>query len=288
MKNTKIMGWPQKEIKSMFSFIKKHPFDATINSLTLWAKKHNKQPFSVRNYYYKLLKNAKQNDKINNELCTMGIDVKNVENLHTQQSTMQLLYRVLNYTDKRSVFSVCMEMANNNAALAQKFQNKYRNTLSNNPQLVDTVLSQLRTQGIPTRITFADKKILNMPTNIKQTISDQDLKALVFGVINLIQKNTETKINNDRNKELQNANNHLQKALIDIRRKNILLQELKDENEKIKINLKNSEEKQQQLKQQRDSSYLTIKELLESQKQKDLANFVQKLLSQQAEKGFLE
>ena len=127
-----------------------------------------------------------------------------------------------------------------------------------------------------------------MPTNIKQTISDQDLKALVFGVINLIQKNTETKINNDRNKELQNANNHLQKALIDIRRKNILLQELKDENEKIKINLKNSEEKQQQLKQQRDSSYLTIKELLESQKQKDLANFVQKLLSQQAEKGFLE
>lgn len=288
MKNTKIMGWPQKEIKGMFSFILNHPFEATIHSLTLWAKKHNKQPYSVRNYYYKLLKKAKQNEDVNKQLCTLGIDVKKMENLHTQQYTMQLLCKVLDYSKKRSVFAACMEMANNDIALAQKFQNKYRNTLSNNPQLVDKVLSQLRAQGIPTRITFADKKILNMPTTIKQTISDQDLRSLVFGVINLIQKNTETKINNDKNKELQSANNHLQKALIDIRRKNILLQELKDENEKIKTSLKNSEERQQQLEQQRNSSYLTIKELLESQKQKDLANFVQKLLSQNVEKGFLE
>lgn len=285
MKNN-IMGWSQNEVKSLFNFVKTRPHDAIIYSLTTWANKHNKQPFSVRNYFYKLIKAAKQNNKINLILCTMGIDINSFEK--NENDTMQLLLKVLNYSEKRSVYKVCLELAKNDHKIALKLQNKYRNTLSNHPHLVDKALTQLHNQGIPTRITFVKNKIISMPQQPLQTISDQDLQSLVLGVINLVRKNTEATINNQRNKQVQSVNNHLQKTLIDVRRKNILLEELKSENQKIKQNLQNALNLQQKLTQERDASYLTIKKLLDSKKQQDLTNFIQKLVSQSLENNVIE
>ncbi len=287
MKNS-IMGWSISEVKSMLYFVKTHPYDATINSLTLWANKHKKQPFSVRNYFYKLIKTAKTDNKTNLMLCSLGFDVHSFGKQNAEKYTMQLLIKILNYTEKRSVYSVCLELAKNDAKLAQKLQNKYRNTLSNNPVLVEKVLNQLHNQGIPTRITFAQNKIVSMPNIQAPTISEQDLQSLILGVVNLIRKNTETCVNNQRNQQVQIINNNLQKALIDVRRKNVLLEELKKENEKIKQNLEKAQSNQQKLMQERDASYLTIKQLLESKKQQDLTKFIQKLISQSLENGAID
>ena len=117
-----------------------------------------------------------------------------------------------------------------------------------------------------------------MPKQPTSTISERDLQSLVFGVINLIRRTTESNLNQKNQQELQQINNHLQKALIDNRRKDVLLSELMAENQKIRETLRNTQDLQQKQQAERDATYLTIKDLVNSKKQKALQNFVSNLL----------
>ena len=278
MNNTKILGWNILDIKSLFNFINKNPHEAVINNITTWANKKGKKPFSVRNYFYKLKKEVKQNIKVYNLLKLNGVDINCLKDEDKQQ-LKDLLYKILNYKQKKSVFSVCLELSNNNLKVAKKLNNKYRNTLSNNPNLVEEVIKDLQQNGIPTRLNFASKKVVLMPQTNSKVISNQDVQALVLGVVNLIKNNAKQEVLLQSQKDIKTANNNLQKALIDLRRKNMLLEELKAENLKIKEGLEKLNKQQQELTQQRNSSYLTIKELLNSKKQQALSNFVEKLVS---------
>lgn len=289
MSNIKIFGWNIKTIKSLFDFINKNKEYAIINNITIWANKNGKQPYSVRNYFYKLLKQAKQDVLIYNKLVLNNINLTSILNSSKHQELKDLLYKILDYTTKQSVFKVCLELANNNLVLAKKLNNKYRNALSNNAQLVEEVIKDLHLKGVPTRITFAPtKNIIDMPMQNTKIISDADVQSLVLGVINLIKNNTKQQVYSQSQKDIKTANNNLQKALIDLRRKNVLLEELKNENLKIKQTILKLDKQQQQLKQQRDSSYLTIKELLTSKKQQALVNFVEKLVSASSESSKAE
>lgn len=288
MKN-KILGWSMQNIKSLFGFIATNPNVALINNISAWSAKNNKQPYSVRNFFYKLLNLAKTDKTVCKKLLNQGVDLQSfLKPSNKEEQTKALLTKILDYREKRSVACVCLQLANNNPQLAQKLQNKYRNTISCHPEIVQQVISDLHNQGIPTRITFARQNILPMPEQHSSQISEQDLQSLVFGVINLIRKNAEANIRTRDKKELQQTNNHLQKALIDNRRKDVMLAELKAENEKIKQTLLETKHLQQKMQAERNANYLTIKGLIESKKQKALQNFVLSLLPQSQENTTLE
>ncbi len=275
----KILGWESKDIKSLFTFVASNSEQAVIKSLSVWALQHNKRPYSVRNFFYKILKLANDDKDVYTKLLDIGIDTKNFFNKAKKiEDTKILLSKILDYRKKQSVWNVCLELANNNVDLAQKLQNKYRNTIACHPNIVQQVITSLQNEGIPTRITFAQKNIVSMPKQPTSTISERDLQSLVFGVINLIRRTTESNLNQKNQQELQQINNHLQKALIDNRRKDVLLSELMAENQKIRETLRNTQDLQQKQQAERDATYLTIKDLVNSKKQKALQNFVSNLL----------
>lgn len=275
----KIFGWESKDIKSLFTFVASNSEQAVIKSLSVWALQHNKRPYSVRNFFYKILKLANDDKDVYTKLLDIGIDTKNFFNKAKKiEDTKILLSKILDYRKKQSVWNVCLELANNNVDLAQKLQNKYRNTIACHPNIVQQVITSLQNEGIPTRITFAQKNIVSMPKQPTSTISERDLQSLVFGVINLIRRTTESNLNQKNQQELQQINNHLQKALIDNRRKDVLLSELMAENQKIRETLRNTQDLQQKQQAERDATYLTIKDLVNSKKQKALQNFVSNLL----------
>ena len=275
----KIFGWESKDIKSLFTFVASNSEQAVIKSLSVWALQHNKRPYSVRNFFYKILKLANDDKDVYTKLLDIGIDTKNFFNKAKKiEDTKILLSKILDYRKKQSVWNVCLELANNNVDLAQKLQNKYRNTIACHPNIVQQVITSLQNEGIPTRITFAQKNIVSMPKQPTSTISERDLQSLVFGVINLIRRTTESNLNQKNQQEWQQINNHLQKALIDNRRKDVLLSELMAENQKIRETLRNTQDLQQKQQAERDATYLTIKDLVNSKKQKALQNFVSNLL----------
>ena len=278
MVNSKILGWMPRDVKSLFSFLQVNSGNSLINNITLWANKNLKQPFSVRNYFYKLLRGAKEDDSLNERLLGLGIRIENFSQDNKQNKTKQLLWAVLDYSQKQSVFSACNSLAKGNRKLALKYQNKYRNTLSNHPEIVEEVLQEMRQKGIPTRIVFAKNNVLKMPQSKEPAISSNDLYSLVVGIVNLIKSDTQKELVAQHQKRIQTVNNNLQKVLIDSRRKDVLLEELRQENKKIRTMLEKTQKQHDELKEKSNASFLTIQSLLQSNKHKSLHNFVSKLL----------
>ncbi|MBQ8762387.1 MAG: hypothetical protein IJZ26_03670, partial [Clostridia bacterium] len=70
MKNSKIkiLGWRPDVAKSLVQFVTNNKNLPLTTVFEKWAKENGRQTFSVRNYYYKLLKLAKDNISICNEL----------------------------------------------------------------------------------------------------------------------------------------------------------------------------------------------------------------------------
>ena len=280
MSNT-IMGWEVKQVKSLINYISLNSKNSTISSISAWASKNNKKAYSVRNFFYKLKKQAKSDELFSSKLVKLGVNLDGVlANTH-QVETLNLLENVLNYSSKLSVNAVCLKLAGNDEALAQKFQNRYRNTLANNPELVEQVLNKLHSNGIPTRITYAKfPKVVPIRTIAAEGLSDADLKSLILGVIGLIKKDSEKKAEQAYLQNTQRISNNLQKVLIDSRKKDVMLAELKAQNQQIKKALKRTKEKQKELQEKQNLNYLTIQSLLQSNKQQALQSFIQTLIPQ--------
>lgn len=276
-----IMGWESKQIKSLLNYILQNTNKSVISSITAWACKNNKKPFSVRNFFYKLIKTAKNDALICEQLLKKGINLQPFLENNQKLETIYLLENVLNYSLKLPVSAVCLKLANNNKALAQKLQNRYRNTLVNNPELVQKVINKLHNQGIPTRITYAKfSKVITMKPVGQDGLCESDLQALVMGVINLIRKDSEKKAEQTYIENTKRINNHLQKVLIDSRKKDVMLAELKAQNQQIKRNLEKYKERQERLQEKQNLNYLTIQSLMQSNKHQALQNFLETLIPQ--------
>ena len=53
---SKILGWDLCDAKSLIEFILRNGSKPLSHNFLVWSKKNNRQVFSVRNYYYKLIK----------------------------------------------------------------------------------------------------------------------------------------------------------------------------------------------------------------------------------------
>lgn len=278
MENKKILGWTPTNIKSLFNYLNGHPNIALINNITVWANKNFKQPLSVRNFFYKLIREAKIDEQVYLKLKALKIDVAPYLEDQKTNETANLLRTVLDYSMQKSVFKACLDFAKGDKNLASKYQNKYRNTLSNHPKLVEQVLKDLHQKGIPTRITYSKTNVLAMPKEEYEGLDSGDIQSLVLGVINLIKNDTRKRLEAEFQQQFQEVNNKFQKVLIDSRRKEVLLNELKTENERIKKSLNYSQNQQKRLQAERNQNYLTLQTLLQSNKQNDLKNFLSNLV----------
>lgn len=210
------------------------------------ATKLNLKKESAKNYYYSFIKTIKNNP--NN--CNLELNKLNKNNFNKfELSEIDHLISTIdnNLLKGKSVRSSCLELANNDAKLMLRLQNKYRNfkksklnkegkkDMKNNELEINEDLKQTKKQNI-INIDFAKQKI-------NKRISDNDINALFMGLVKIVKKNALDSANRELKVECNEANENFRQTLIDLNRKEAELKIMQEENRE--LNLKVEAQKEQ-------------------------------------------
>lgn len=198
MKNGK---WSDEEVKALFKFVevKRSEGIALINIFGSFADLTKRQKNSVRNYYYKEVLDLSANPKRAKKL---KIDI----NQHRSKSVMaftdvetkKLIEKIDEYKNNGySVRRACLTLAGGDASMMIRFQNKYR---------LETMYK---------RKEDSMGRIIKMP-NRQTAITDEEINALMLGIIKLVKKQEFEKAKKNIDEQLESANNKLRQAMVRI------------------------------------------------------------------------
>ena len=273
---TKIYGWSLTEVKRLLNMISNKGSKSLLSVFNDFATMTKRQPFSVRNFYYKLMEQAEHDNEIV-ELLGIKKMAQTIKNNHfSKDDTVILLQHLLNNDKNISIRRACLDLANGDDKLMIRYQNKYRNLLKTKPQLVSKVANELRAKGVKVRNVGIKDNIAVMPTP-KAQITDKEIQSLFFGLVRLIRKSAEENVEIRLKRDAEFASTALQNSLIDLRRKEILIRELEEQNRSLKIKIKNIEKNLQKNQEKMIGNMTTISNLLGKSKMEELKNFIAKL-----------
>lgn len=137
-------SFKESELKKLIDYVKENENVGLSTIFKEYALATGKAQGSVRNYYYKTLKECKTNDKLREKL---GVSKEMFPSfiLEFNASEAEELLRIVlsGIANGKSVRAVISKMANGNEKLALRYQNKYRNLLKNDRELVLKVASKI-------------------------------------------------------------------------------------------------------------------------------------------------
>ncbi len=276
MRGNKILGWSIQNIKDLIAMAKGRGESSLLDVFNKYALISGRKPYSVRNFYYKLCELYENNAEIRQVLNNNGIKL-NVDSFHfSNAETERLMRAVLDNTDRKSVRQKCLELANGDMKLMIRYQNKYRNTLKNDAELVEKVIASLNSQDKSTRL-IKKNNISVMPVLREKEVSNKDIEALFWGLVRLVKKSAEEDIDATLRREAEFANTALQNSLIDLRRKEVLINELREQNVELKNKLKRIESALERSQEQMIGHMATISSLANGSKIDELKKFLETL-----------
>ena len=236
---------------------------------SLFAKLTKRKPNSVRNYYYQELNELETNQKRRQKL---GIDLTKHQKCEQKEfslsETEKLVESVLTLTSKGySVRKACLMLAKNDAIKMIRYQNKFRSVVLKDKELYEKCLKNLEIQNP----NFAKKRpnnVLNF-VNPKNLLTESDINSLFFGLVKLVQKQTQEKAQKECFENFQKANEDLRKMLVKINEKDAKIKSL--QKQIIEKNAKNQQlcEQMQLLRSQNANSV--------NRKTQELKDFSKKL-----------
>ena len=141
----KINGYTEEEAKNLIEFIKEGKSKGkTLTYLfETYGLKRGRAKGSVRNYYYTLMKNEKQDERIVRLLDGSRLSVEKIREF-TQEETDRVLRDILTEKSKGlSVRRAIFNLSGGDDKLMLRFQNKYRNTLKKEPQCIASIAAGL-------------------------------------------------------------------------------------------------------------------------------------------------
>lgn len=141
----KINGYTEEEAKNLIEYIK----DGKSKGKTLtylfetYGLKRGRAKGSVRNYYYALMKNEKQDERIVRLLDGSRLSVEKIREF-TEEETDQVLRDILTEKSKGlSVRRAIFNLSGGDDKLMLRLQNKYRNTLKKEPERIAKLAEKL-------------------------------------------------------------------------------------------------------------------------------------------------
>ena len=200
--------WENEEVKELFFEVEqcKKQQKALKNAFIVHAKKFNRKPNSVRNYYYHEIDNL-SNDSARANI--LGVDLKEHQKTHfdafEKESEEELFEKIEELVKGgKSVRCACLTLSGGDLNLMTRYQNKYQN-MKRKIQRKDNI--------IPFR------KSTHM-------LSDADINSLFMGLVRLIKRSALEEVNS--------KNPVLEKAFLDLSKKDRELSILKSEFENLK------------------------------------------------------
>lgn len=282
----KILGWQIEDARSLLKFIFDNKNLTLTKAFSIWANNNARQTYSVRNYYYKLINCLRNNKNMYKILKISEKTIKfSVLSKHfSKEQSVWLLENILPNNPKMSVRAKCHILAKGNISEMIRYQNKYRNLIKEQTELVEMVLQKLNAKNIETRNPFKGikekAKILNMPIQ-NDIILDSEIGALFSGILKLVKANAEKAMDIKNKQEKNLVNNALSVALANLRKKDIIINDMSDENAKLKNDLHETQQQLSMLRTQNVSNLTELREIEKSQKMDDLKLFLNKLSSTQ-------
>lgn len=158
------------------------------NILDQFAKKWGMKKNSIRNIYYSMLNKAKQNNEF---AKTIGINLDNFKHNTVIAFNKSEIDRLLSFVDSKvssgySVRKACNELANYDANLMLRYQNKYRSIKK----------KQITANKEKPRVVENTKKEPNKYTTIPENVvlfrkkevrlSEKELQSLFMGLVRLV------------------------------------------------------------------------------------------------------
>ena len=273
MKEIKIQGWGIAEIKKLMDMIANKGDASLLEVFDRHSRIFNRNSYSVRNFYYKLLKLYKTDGKVARLLDENGIK-NSTTSFHFNENNTEQLMKILLRNEGLSVRGACRKLARGDKKLMIRYQNKYRNTLKHNPQLVERILTELRAENV--RVRNFKSNISIMPVK-EEKITEKEIQSLFWGLVRLVKRNAEEEIESTLKREAEFANTALQNSLIDLRRKEVLINELREQNKALKMKLENMTQNLQQSQQNLLGQMATISNLVGKSKIEELKTFIKGL-----------
>lgn len=259
------------------------------NSIKEAAKVLNMQNNSAKNYYYKTLKFLQDNPLVASRLDInlQNFEIKKFDKFKTNEK-FDLLKTVEDNLKKGiSVRATCMKLANNDAKVMLRLQNKYRNMVkvnskseTNNNSVVE--IEKQAYQKMKQREN--SKNIINIATakaKNSNVIGDQELNALFLGLVRIVKKTALENVSKDLKQECKMATENFRQTLIDLNKteeqlkkeqiKNLALkQQVESQKEQICKLLKElGDRKLNMLEKKSQIKSLKLKSFLKSKTQND-------------------
>ncbi len=167
----KIYGYKEKDIVCLAEFLKLRNNQSLSKVFESYGEKFGKAKGTVRNLYYAVAKRSAEDS----EFCNKYLDGKplSVGKIieFGEKEESDLIKKVLIAKLKgRSARSCVMDLAEGDAKIALRYQNKFRNAVKQKPQLIKDITKQLANEGY-------DITKLNDRSE-KQVISDENFERL--------------------------------------------------------------------------------------------------------------
>ena len=141
----KINGYTEEEARGLVEYIKagKQKGKTLTYLFETYGLKHGRAKGSVRNYYYALMKNEKEDERIVKLLDGSELSVEKIREF-TEEETTETLKSILREKSKGiSVRKAIFNLADGDDKLMLRLQNKYRNTLKKQPEKLAELAKEL-------------------------------------------------------------------------------------------------------------------------------------------------
>ncbi len=194
-------NWNKNKIEKLLEFVKVYEMQgkSNLSAFNDFAKKLGVKTYTIRNLYYKILREK-------------GVTKKS-KNVFSEDEKNWLLFNVQKLKQNGySVRSACLKLANNDKSLGLRYINKYRKE---------------------EKIKISKGNIITIKPKSK-ALTDDDINNLIKGFVGLIKKNAIYELNLKYKTIIKDYNTRLNNTLIELNKKNNLLKNVLTENEILK------------------------------------------------------
>ena len=241
-KNTNI--WKDEEVYTLFKFVEKFKTNnqPLLKAFELFANEYKRKKNSVRNFYYLKLKEFEKNPILAQKLnINLIAHTKTEQKFFTIEETELSMNKINTLLKKGySVRRACLEVAQGNIKEMLRLQNKYRSLkLKNKIHDCFIIIKNSRKQLFDNNSEFQQKtsNILQMPNRNNPVLTDEEIKSLFMGLVNLVKKSAIEQFDKKIYKQLQDANFELRKSI-----KNLVTKEQEYLNLRKKFDLLSNEQ----------------------------------------------
>ena len=203
----KINGYTEEEAKTLVEYIKegKRKGKTLTYLFATYGLEHGRAKGSVRNYYYALMKNERADERIVKLLDGSELSVEKIKEFSPEE-TDEVLRSILKEKSKGlSVRRAIFNLSGGDDKLMLRLQNKYRNTLKKQPELLAEMAKEL---GL-----IEEAESLRVPQKQERTTDKDSLRRRLESEINALYDRLAQGLK-EENERLREENTRLREEII--------------------------------------------------------------------------